>query len=67
MSGIGSHSCGPALSRKYRLEEKDIQFNFTMKPASGGGPQQNSHHLYAGCDSRIPNYFPHSVGAGQFF
>ena len=35
MSGIGSHSCGPALSRKYRLEEKDIQFDFTMKPVFG--------------------------------
>ena len=32
VSGIGSHSCGPALSRKYRLEEKEIAFDFTMKP-----------------------------------
>ena len=32
MSGIGSHSCGPALSRKYRLEEKEIVFDFVMKP-----------------------------------
>ena len=30
MSGIGSHSCGPALSRKYRLEEKEICFRFSM-------------------------------------
>ena len=32
VSGIGSHSCGPALPRKYRLEEKEIAFDFTMKP-----------------------------------
>lgn len=33
VSGIGSNSCGPALSRKHRLEEKDIRFTFSMKPA----------------------------------
>jgi beta-galactosidase len=32
MSGIGSHSCGPALSKKYRLDEKEISFAFSMKP-----------------------------------
>ncbi|MBQ2900255.1 MAG: glycoside hydrolase family 2 [Agathobacter sp.] len=32
MSGIGSHSCGPSLSKKYRLEEKEIIFDFCMKP-----------------------------------
>ena len=32
VSGIGSHSCGPALERKYRLEEKEILFNFSVKP-----------------------------------
>ena len=33
MSGIGSASCGPALARKYRLEEKEINFCFSMKIA----------------------------------
>ena len=32
VSGIGSHSCGPALSNRHRLEEKEIDFAFTMKP-----------------------------------
>ena len=32
VSGIGSHSCGPALSRKHRLEEKEIAFAFSVKP-----------------------------------
>lgn len=32
MSGIGSHSCGPALSKKYRLDEKEIAFSFSMNP-----------------------------------
>jgi beta-galactosidase len=29
-SGIGSNSCGPALNEKYRLDEKDIDFTFTL-------------------------------------
>jgi len=29
-SGIGSASCGPELLEKYRLSEKDIQFEFTI-------------------------------------
>ena len=32
VSGIGSNSCGPQLDNKYRLEEKKIDFNFTIKP-----------------------------------
>lgn len=32
VSGIGSNSCGPELEKKYRLDEKDIQFAFTVKP-----------------------------------
>jgi beta-galactosidase len=31
-SGIGSASCGPDLSEKYRLSEKQIVFEFSMKP-----------------------------------
>ncbi len=31
MSGIGSNSCGPALLEKYRLDEKNINFKFTIK------------------------------------
>lgn len=30
-SGIGSASCGPKLAEKYRLSEKDIHFEFTIK------------------------------------
>lgn len=29
-SGMGSHSCGPELLNKYRLEEKEISFGFTI-------------------------------------
>lgn len=32
VSGLGSNSCGPALSNKYRLEEKNIAFSFSIKP-----------------------------------
>ncbi len=32
VSGIGSNSCGPQLDNQYRLEEKKINFNFTIKP-----------------------------------
>ncbi|MEG2159260.1 MAG: hypothetical protein RRY18_05205, partial [Clostridia bacterium] len=31
MSGLGSNSCGPELDTQYRLKEKDIHFNFTIK------------------------------------
>ena len=27
-SGIGSNSCGPELMKKYRLDEKEIEFTF---------------------------------------
>ena len=30
VSGIGSNSCGPTLDEKYRLDEKDISFKFTL-------------------------------------
>lgn len=29
-SGIGSNSCGPALEKKYRLDEKSVDFSFYM-------------------------------------
>ncbi len=32
VSGIGSNSCGPALERPYRLEEKQIDFRFRVRP-----------------------------------
>lgn len=32
-SGVGSNSCGPALQKKYRLEEKDIRFAFSIIPS----------------------------------
>ena len=30
-SGTGSHSCGPELYKKYRLDEKDIHFEYSIK------------------------------------
>lgn len=30
VSGIGSNSCGPGLEDKYKLQEKDIAFSFTI-------------------------------------
>ena len=30
VSGVGSNSCGPALHPKYRVEEKEINFCFSM-------------------------------------
>ena len=33
VSGIGSNSCGPQLEPRYRLDETDIRFEFTMTPA----------------------------------
>ena len=33
VSGIGSNSCGPQLENKYRLEEKNIDFKFVIKPS----------------------------------
>lgn len=32
VSGIGSNSCGPKLEKSYRLDEKKINFKFTVKP-----------------------------------
>ena len=32
-SGLGSASCGPDLAERYRLNEKKIQFTFTLCPA----------------------------------
>lgn len=31
VSGIGSHSCGPELLDKYRLKEKNIEFEFVIR------------------------------------
>lgn len=33
-SGIGSNSCGPELSKKYRLDEREFQFNVRLIPYS---------------------------------
>ena len=30
MSGLGSHSCGPELDKKYRITERDIVFSFEI-------------------------------------
>ena len=30
-SGVGSWSCGPELSKKYKLDEKEIHFAFSIK------------------------------------
>lgn len=32
VSGIGSNSCGPELEKQYRLDDKKIKFEFTVKP-----------------------------------
>jgi len=32
VSGLGSHSCGPELDPKYRLDEKTVHFAFTARP-----------------------------------
>ena len=32
VSGLGSNSCGPQLAEEYRLNEKKVNFNFTIKP-----------------------------------
>lgn len=32
-SGLGSNSCGPELIEKYRLSEKEIDFNVSFEPA----------------------------------
>ena len=32
VSGLGSNSCGPQLAEKYRLNEKKVNFNLTIKP-----------------------------------
>ena len=32
VSGLGSNSCGPQLAEQYRVSEKKISFNFTIKP-----------------------------------
>ena len=31
VSGLGSNSCGPQLDCRYRLQEKEIDFSFTIK------------------------------------
>ena len=31
-NGIGSNSCGPKLLEKYRLDEKEFEFNIMLKP-----------------------------------
>ena len=36
VSGIGSHSCGPELEKKYRLDEKCINFTFSVQPHREG-------------------------------
>lgn len=33
VSGLGSNSCGPELEKQYRLDEKDIDFRFSIRPA----------------------------------
>ena len=32
VSGLGSNSCGPQLAEEYRVNQKKIKFNFTIKP-----------------------------------
>ena len=32
VSGLGSNSCGPELEKAYRLDEKQIDFRFSIRP-----------------------------------
>lgn len=32
VSGLGSNSCGPELEKRHRLDEKEIQFTFFIRP-----------------------------------
>ena len=32
VSGLGSNSCGPALDPRYRVDEKEMSFTFTLRP-----------------------------------
>lgn len=34
VSGLGSNSCGPELEKQYRLEEKNIDFRFMIRPVN---------------------------------
>lgn len=34
VSGLGSNSCGPELEKKYRLDEKEIDFRFSLRPVT---------------------------------
>lgn len=36
VSGIGSNSCGPDLEKRYRLDEKEIHFAFSVQPDREG-------------------------------
>ncbi len=36
VSGVGSNSCGPELEKAYRLDEKHIDFTFTVTPVKKG-------------------------------
>ena len=38
VSGLGSHSCGPALMEQYRLDDKRICFCFTVRPRTETDP-----------------------------
>ena len=33
VSGLGSNSCGPELAEAYRIDEKEMSFTFTLRPA----------------------------------
>ena len=34
VSGLGSNSCGPELEKRHRLDEKEIQFTFFIRPGA---------------------------------
>lgn len=35
-SGVGSHSCGPVLAAPYRIDEKEFEFTFFVRPVFAG-------------------------------
>ena len=43
-SGIGSGSCGPTLNEKYRISEKEFDFEFSVKPMVVGNKIPEFEH-----------------------
>ena len=44
-AGIGSASCGPMLSEKYSILEKEFEFSFFFKPSFSGNINPFSEYV----------------------